>query len=108
MWTDPYYELAKLSHSVCGLYDLFNYGLYRFEINEDLSSGIEIDFDGREYEKRFAKALQKNGYDMKAVRIFEVSLFLSMLPLHMDYPKKVFAFMKNAERIMDDIEGGRI
>ncbi|MBR5377442.1 MAG: hypothetical protein IK139_09205 [Lachnospiraceae bacterium] len=107
MWTDPYYDLAKLSHSVCGLYDLFNYGLYRFDINEDLTSGLEIDFDGSGYEKHFAAALQKNGYDLKTVRIFEVSLFLSMLPLHMDYPKKVFAFMKNAERIMDEIEGGR-
>lgn len=104
MWTDPYYDLAKLSHSVCGMYDLFNYGLYRFDIDEDLAPVLELDHDGGEYEKRFASCLEKNGFSVRAVRIFEVSLFLSMLPLHMDYPKKVFAFMKNADRIMQDLE----
>ena len=28
LWTNPYYDLAKLSHSICGLYDFFNNGLY--------------------------------------------------------------------------------
>ncbi|MCR5651280.1 MAG: aminoglycoside phosphotransferase family protein [Lachnospiraceae bacterium] len=103
MWTDPYYDLAKLSHSVCGMYDLFNYGLYRLDIDENLTCRLELESEGGEYEKKFAEALEKNGYDLKAVRVFEVSLFLSMLPLHMDNPKKVFAFMKNADRIMQEI-----
>ncbi len=105
IWTDPYYDIAKLSHSICGMYDLFNNGLYSLDIDDDLKPRLEIDFDNREYEKRFEACLTENGFDVRAVRIFEVSLFLSMLPLHMDYPKKVFGFMKNAERIMDETEG---
>lgn len=103
MWMDPYYDIAKLSHSICGRYDLFNSGLYRFDLDEELESVLEIDFDNSAYVKIFRRYLEENGISFKAVRVLEVSLFLSMLPLHMDYPKKVFAFMKNAERIMDEI-----
>ena len=28
LWTNPYYDIAKLSHSICGLYDFFNNGNY--------------------------------------------------------------------------------
>ena len=105
MWTDPCYDIAKLSHSICGRYDFFNNGLYRFDIDDDLESVLEIDFDNSGYVKIFRDCLEKNGISFRKIRIYEVSLFLSMLPLHMDYPKKVFAFMKNAEKIMDDLEG---
>ena len=27
LWTNPYYDIAKLSHSVCGKYDFFNNGI---------------------------------------------------------------------------------
>ena len=37
------------------------------------------------------------------VRIYEVSLFLSMLPLHMDNPYKVLGFILNARKIMEEI-----
>ena len=40
-----------------------------------------------------------------SVRIYEASLFLSMLPLHMDNPHKVFAFILNAKNILEEIEG---
>jgi len=53
IWTDPYYDIAKLSHSICGMYDLFNNGLYSLDIDDDLKPRLEIDFDNREYEKRF-------------------------------------------------------
>ena len=38
------------------------------------------------------------------VRIYEASLFLSMLPLHIDYPQKVFGFLLNAINILKEIE----
>ena len=74
MYTDVYYDLAKLSHSICGCYDLFkNY-------------------------------LEKNGFDYVRVRLYEASLFLSMLPYHMDQPGKVFGFLMNAIRILEEVE----
>ena len=101
LWTDPYYDVAKLSHSICGRYDFFNNGLYRFDLDDSLHPVLEIDFDNTEYDKIFRYHLEENGFSYNAVRLYEASLFLSMLPLHMDFPKKVFGFMQNAEYIMD-------
>ncbi|MBC7389181.1 MAG: hypothetical protein H7329_08235, partial [Opitutaceae bacterium] len=46
-----------------------------------------------------------HGYNYELVRIFEASLFLSMLPLHIDNPKKVLAFILNAINILTEIPG---
>ena len=38
------------------------------------------------------------------VRIYEASLFISMLPLHIDNPYKVYGFILNAIRILQEVE----
>lgn len=104
LWTDPYYDIAKLSHSVCGLYDFFNNALFEIRIREDFRCELEIGFDNTQYIKIFRDRLEENGYDYLRVRLYEASLFLSMLPLHMDYPHKVFGFILNVCRILKEIE----
>ena len=52
----------------------------------------------------FREYLKNNGYDYNLVRTLEVSLFLSMLPLHIDNPHKVFGFILNAINIIEEIE----
>lgn len=104
LWTNPYYDLAKLSHSVCGLYDFFNNAMFDITINEELEFILSIPFDNTEYKRILKEKVIKNGFDYWSVRIYEASLFLSMLPLHMDYPLKVFAFILNAIKILKEIE----
>jgi len=104
LWTNPYYDIAKLSHSICGKYDFFNNGLYHISLDSDLEFKLFIDFDNTEYKKIFRRYVEESGYSYEAVRIYEVSLFLSMLPLHMDNPQKVFGFILNALEIMEEIE----
>lgn len=104
LWTDPYYDVAKLSHSVCGCYDFFNNALFDIRIDEDLTCRLDIPFDNISYVRIFRRRLEENGYDYRTVRLYEASLFLSMLPLHMDYPQKVFAFILNASNILEEIE----
>jgi len=103
LWTDPYYDAAKLSHSICGKYDFFNSGLFDCLLDEDLKFKLLIEFDNAPYIELFKKYLAQNGYDYACVRLFEASLFLSMLPLHMDYPQKVFGFLLNAINIMEEV-----
>ncbi|WP_455541853.1 hypothetical protein [Intestinibacter sp.] len=105
MWTNPYYDIAKLSHSVCGRYDFFNSGLYEIKLNKDLKFDLNIKFDNSEFIAVFKKYLKENNFDYKLVRLYESSLFLSMTPLHMDYPQKVFGFLLNAINIIEEIEG---
>ena len=104
LWTDPYYDIAKLSHSICGNYDFFNNALFEISINEDFKTELKIDFDNSAYKQIFREKLEENGFDYFTVRIYEASLFISMLPLHIDYPHKVFGFILNAIHILEEIE----
>lgn len=104
LYMDPYYDLAKLSHSICGHYDFFNSDLYEISMCDDLKSHLIVDADNRPYVELFKNKLNENDLDFKLIRLYEASLFLSMLPLHMDRPKKVFAFILNAIAIMDSLE----
>jgi hypothetical protein len=104
LWTNPYYDIAKLSHSVCGRYDFFNNALFDIGINEQFECELHIDFDNSKYIRIFREKLEQNGYDYLTVRLYEASLFLSMLPLHIDYPHKVFGFILNVKNILEEIE----
>lgn len=107
LYMNPYYDIAKLSHSICGSYDFFNSGLYQITVEEDMRFKLSVDHDNRTYRELFERALTENGYDHRLVRLYEASLFLSMLPLHIDQEKKVFAFLLNAIMIMEELKGGR-
>lgn len=104
LWTNPYYDLAKLSHSVCGKYDFFNHGMFDLKVDETFSIVLDIPFDNSLYVNIFRKKVEKNDFDYLSVRIYEVSLFLSMLLLHIDNPYKVLGFILNAENILKEIE----
>lgn len=107
LWTHPLYDLCKISHSILGDYDFINNGLYRvgFTQNNDL----ELKLNHNEHlnlKPIFVKYVKALDYDTKIMRLGEASLFLSMLPLHIDYPNKVMAFLVKAKDILDEVEGG--
>ncbi len=104
LWMDEYYDVAKLSHSVCGRYDFFNSGLYDIRIDGDLNAELDIPFDNTMYKDIFREKCVENGFDYRSVRVYEASLFLSMLPLHIDYPHKVLGFILNVKDILKEIE----
>ena len=101
---DKKIDLAKLSHSICGCYDFFNSGLYLITMDRDMKIHLSIDADAAPYIEVFKNYLEKNGFDYVRVRLYEASLFLSMLPYHMDQPGKVFGFLMNAIRILEEVE----
>ena len=104
LWTNPYYDIAKLSHSICGRYDFFNNALFEIIVNSNFHTELHIDFDNHKYISVFKNKVEKNGYNYLLVRIYEASLFLSMLPLHIDNPHKVYGFILNACNILKEIE----
>ncbi len=104
LWTDPYYDIAKLSHSICGNYDFFNSNLYDIYFEKNMQFKLKVFFDNKKYKEIFKNFLKKNDYDYNLVRIYEASLFLSMLPLHIDNPHKVFGFILNAIEILKEVE----
>ncbi|MBE6140463.1 MAG: hypothetical protein E7172_02880 [Firmicutes bacterium] len=103
LWMHPYYDIAKLSHSICGNYDFFNTDGFSILLNKEMKFDLQIHFDNKEYVELFKNELVKNNYNYELVRIYEASLFLSMLPLHIDNPQKVFGFILNALNILKEL-----
>jgi hypothetical protein len=108
IYTDMVYDLAKLSHSVLGGYDFIVAGLFELVHTDDLRLSLRLD-DGSTGELRemFVERLAAEGIDVDLVRVCEASLFLSMLPLHLDSPKRVTAFAVRAQEILAELEGRR-
>lgn len=106
LFSHPLYDLAKLSHSVLGNYDFINHGLFELVFDRDLKLSLEMTsgIDLSRHKRSFVARLERMGFDPRLVRLCEASLFLSMIPLHVDVPKKTVAFALNAASIMDDLE----
>ncbi|HBH9166347.1 TPA: hypothetical protein KYC05_004998, partial [Escherichia coli] len=98
---DQKYDLAKLCHSVIGLYDYVISG--RYHLDGDLFNNAVIWFD---IDTRI-KSIQQEFYEYKFLSNISVGeimplttlLFLSMLPLHSDRPDRQKAMLFNALRI---------
>ena len=105
LWTHPLYDLCKISHSVLGDYDFINNGLYNvgFADNNDLILHLPHT-NHATLKSIFLNQVKAMGHDIRIMRLGEASLFLSMLPLHIDYPNKVIAFMLKARQILDEVE----
>ncbi|MCK9387281.1 MAG: hypothetical protein M0Q22_02655 [Sulfuritalea sp.] len=105
MWTHPLYDLCKVSHSVLGDYDFINNGLYSVSFADNIDLELRLEHSNpRALKAIFSQRIRAQGYDETLVRLGEASLFLSMLPLHIDYPNKVIAFMLKARHILDEVE----
>ena len=105
LWTHPLYDLCKISHSVLGDYDFINNGLYKLGFMD--SNDLSLTFSHTNHARLkpiFINQIKSMGHDARIMRLGEASLFLSMLPLHIDYPNKVLAFMQNARQILDEVE----
>lgn len=75
MYGPFYYDLAKLSHSVFGQYDLIINDVHRDNRINTLFSSIQ---------KTFTEWVINHGWDLEFIRLCEASLFFSMLPFHVN------------------------
>jgi hypothetical protein len=106
LFSHPWYDAAKLSHSVLGSYDFINHNL--FELIFDSSLGLSLAMnapDLRPHRASFVRRMDALGFSYPLLRLREASLFLSMLPLHAENPKKIVAFALTARDILSELEG---
>ena len=85
IYMDEYYDFAKLSHSILGGYDSIIYG--NSFITEDMKN-------------MFIEYLKEKEIDISLLRVYEASLFLSMIPLH---KKNTDLFVKQCDKILIDL-----
>ncbi len=104
----PVYDIAKLSHSLLGGYDFINNGMFECGLDERLNLKLTLDGGGPApfIREAFSRRLGELGYNLRLVRAVEMTLFLSMLPLHLDVPRKLPAFCLTALSILEELESG--
>lgn len=105
-YIDSVYDVAKLSHSILGHYDFINNGLFDLSLDGSLKLRLEIrnHADQKKHRDAFRNFLESKDWDYRVVRMCELSLFLSMVPLHIDNEKHVLGFLLNAIQIMEELE----
>jgi len=108
-WLHPLYDLAKFSHSVLGGYDFVNNDLFDCLLTADLRLKLSLQDDGPPAwaQALFLQKLEQGDILLFIVRAYELSLFLSMLPLHMDHPRKLVGFSLIAASLIHKLEEQR-
>ena len=109
IWGDIRYDVAKLSHSVIGLYDYILAG--RFQLEIDLStSAINMNIYSNEMVGAIKDEFLKRSFaginiNSKQNFAWMIHLFLSMLPLHADNKNRQLGLMANALRLFQYFKG---
>ncbi len=89
IYGDPRYDMAKLRHSVAGMYDFIVSDLFDVKENEEGFQGEIFNMQNLSpVIENFDQKLLENGYNVQHIKLIEGLLFISMLPLHQDYPKR--------------------
>jgi dTDP-glucose pyrophosphorylase len=103
IYGDPRYDVAKLWHSVHGLYDFIVNDLFRVSIS---GTNVELSIRGttahREIEDRFARVFFSGGFDRREVQLISALLFASMPALHYDRPQRQLAMYARALQLFDE------
>ena len=107
IYGDIRYDIAKLSHSVIGLYDYIVSGCYELneisKYNVNFRVNINDQIIGIQNHFKSLNFIGKTLDELNTSPIL-IHLFLSMLPLHNDYPDRQKAFLANALRLYSDFK----
>ncbi|WP_274562121.1 hypothetical protein [Marinovum sp. SP66] len=103
------YDMAKLCHSVFGCYDLILSDRMSFERRGPNDFALEVHQENsvRAVQDEF-RPLRIRGQDLLSEEIIPMTalLFVAMLPLHAEDPRRQFALLANAYRFFDEYSAG--
>lgn len=102
IYGDKYYDLAKLSHSVDGMYDFIVEDLFGLE--EDLN-GFNYKIFYSENHLKIKELFYSYFVDKERIKIkfIQALLFLSMIPLHKDKPRRQKVMLGVGIRLLYEI-----
>ncbi|PSU88821.1 capsular biosynthesis protein [Photobacterium kishitanii] len=101
IYGDARYDIAKLSHSVLGMYDWIIAGYYDVDIsNNHIRLNIAGQQTQQEIQQLFIETIE-NKFNLTPMNLYamQIQLFLSMLPLHDDDKERQNALFSNAFRL---------
>lgn len=104
---DIKYDVAKLRHSIVGEYDFITNNLFTIRVQKNKIQ-YKI-FHNHKLHKSLSEYFdfKVNGHwDVEKIKFIEGLLFLSMLPLHKDYPERqLIMFAIGIKRINETLKG---
>lgn len=105
LYGDLRYDLAKLRHSISGMYDYIVAGMFTLEEMEGSIFSGRVFFNGvQENLKRyFDFLLIQDGYSLQAIQLIEGLLFISMLPFHQDHPARQKMFYLTGLKLLNEV-----
>ncbi|WP_394193711.1 capsular biosynthesis protein [Pseudoalteromonas atlantica] len=107
IYGDVRYDIAKLSHSILGLYDYIIAGYYKVGL-EGQNIFLKIDTDDEQYnlQRKYVKLIEQE-FGLSEVNLIamQIQLFLSMLPLHSDDKARQNALFANVFRLYGILKG---
>lgn len=108
VYGDPVYDLAKLSHSFHGDYDLILAGRFAVEVlGDDRRLTVHVAEGQRRIKTLFDGWLAGSWSDkLTQVRLVEALLFVSMAPLHADNERAQEAFLIRGLELFDEAIAG--
>lgn len=101
IYGDEFYDIAKILHSFEGSYD--HIITDHFELNTETPLKYTYEVEKTELQQAITELVnQKVGenYAIQQIRLIEGLLFLSMIPLHKDYPKRQKVMFGQAMKIL--------
>jgi len=112
IYGDIRYDIAKLAHSIWGLYDLFMCDLYSLNINKHKKTINYFIFDEfftnkNKIENCFSEMLNYFGFNVREIKFLMGLLFVTMPPLHFESKERQIAFYVHGIRILNEaLKGG--
>lgn len=102
IYGDPRYDFAKLSHSIEGKYDFIIADLFKIDVDgENLRYTIFDSNVHKQIQELYLKKLSEFIQQTNSVRFIEALLFLSMIPLHKDFPLRQYMMMAIGVELFD-------
>ncbi|MGL4475286.1 MAG: phosphotransferase [Shewanella sp.] len=101
IYGNSYYDIAKLAHSILGLYDVIIAGYFEAElVDNKLDFKLVISKRRQQIMHDFINMMQQEfALNSQQLYAMQIQLFLSMLPLHQDRPDRQLGFIGNAYRL---------
>ena len=105
IYGDPRYDIAKLRHSIVGLYDFIVAGLFKLKSVGKNSYDFQISTPilTEKLEPFFDELVVEYGYNRREIKLIEALLFLTMIPLHSDDVLRQKAFYLIAVQKLNEV-----
>ena len=104
IYGDARYDIAKLRHSVSGLYDFVMADLFDLSRDErGFRSDVYADARTTAISEEFDRMVGEIGYDVNDIRFIEALLFISMVPYHQGHFERQQVLFLTGLTLLNDV-----